>query len=230
MTYKYETHCHTSVISACASITPEEIVNLYVENGYTGIFITDHFIHGNCKPYIRELSYKDKIGEFFKGYLEVKKAAEGKLDVFFGFEDSYAGTDVLVYGATKEELLEMEDIMKLDFRSFIKKMNEKGYFTVQAHPFREANYIDHIRIYTDTIGVETINTARNEICNKFGDYYAELYNKPKIAGSDLHHTSQSVLGGIETDAKIKSEEDFIDIIYSGKYKLFTQNNIYKKEK
>ena len=69
MGYKYDTHVHTSMVSACASLTAEEIVDLYVQNGYTGIFITDHFIHGNCHEYIRKLDYKNKIIEFYKGYM-----------------------------------------------------------------------------------------------------------------------------------------------------------------
>ena len=228
MGYKYDTHVHTSMVSACASLTAEQIVDLYVQNGYTGIFITDHFIHGNCHEYIRKLDYKNKIIEFYKGYKAVKEAAKGKLDVFFGFEDSYRGTDFLVYGPDLEDLLNMPEIDDMDFKSLIIYMNNKGYLTVQAHPFREANYIDHIRIYPETIGVETLNAARNEKCNKFADFYADLYEKPKLAGSDIHHTSQKLLSGLEFDEKIESVQDFIERVLSNKQKLFIQENNYKK--
>ena len=229
MGFKYDTHVHTSIVSACATITKEEIVNLYVKNGYTGIFITDHFIHGNCHEYIRGLDYKNKILEVYKGYKEVKEVAKGKLDVFFGFEDSYLGTDVLVYGPDLEDLLNMPEIDSMDFKTLIIYMNNKGYLTAQAHPFREANYIDHIRIYPETIGVETLNAARNEKCNKFADFYADLYNKPKLAGSDLHHTNQKMLSGVEFDEKIESVQDFVEKILSNKQKLFIQENKYKKD-
>ncbi len=50
--YLYETHCHTNLISACSSLSPEEMVELYAKNGYTGVFVTDHFLNGNCLPEI----------------------------------------------------------------------------------------------------------------------------------------------------------------------------------
>ena len=228
MGYKYDTHVHTSMVSACATITKEELIDLYVKNGFTGIFITDHFIHGNCHEYIKKLDYKNKILEIYKGYEEVKEAAKGRLDVFFALEDSYLGTDCLVYGPSLDDLLDMPEIESMDFKSFIIHMNNKGYLTVQAHPFREADYIDHIRIYPETIGVEVLNAARTEKCNKFADFYADLYNKPKLAGSDLHHASQKMLSGLEFDEKIESTQDFIKKVLSNKYRIFSQENKYHK--
>ena len=45
--YRYHTHVHTSLASACARNTGIEMVRAYKEKGYTGIFITDHFFNGN---------------------------------------------------------------------------------------------------------------------------------------------------------------------------------------
>mgnify|MGYP000842334657 CR=1 FL=1 len=45
--YKYELHCHTAKVSACSRMGAEELVELYLENGYDGIFVTDHFLNGN---------------------------------------------------------------------------------------------------------------------------------------------------------------------------------------
>ena len=40
MTYKYETHVHTSPVSACARATVEETVRAYHALGYAGLFIS----------------------------------------------------------------------------------------------------------------------------------------------------------------------------------------------
>ena len=39
--FKYELHCHTGCVSRCGRVEPEEIVKLYIENGYDGIVVTD---------------------------------------------------------------------------------------------------------------------------------------------------------------------------------------------
>lgn len=41
--YKYELHCHTGCVSRCGRVEPEEIVKLYIEKGYDGIVVTDHY-------------------------------------------------------------------------------------------------------------------------------------------------------------------------------------------
>ena len=45
--YKYETHCHTSEVSKCSHITAEDLVSFYKDEGFSGVFITDHFFNGN---------------------------------------------------------------------------------------------------------------------------------------------------------------------------------------
>ena len=92
--YKYELHCHTAKVSACSRMGAEELVELYLENGYDGIFVTDHFLNGNTTV-DRRLPYEEEIEAFCRGYEEVKAAAGERLRVFFGFEYSYLGTDVL---------------------------------------------------------------------------------------------------------------------------------------
>ena len=45
--YRYETHCHCSWCSACASSSPQEMAQAYYEKGYAGMVLTDHFLLGN---------------------------------------------------------------------------------------------------------------------------------------------------------------------------------------
>lgn len=227
MGYLCETHCHTAKTSACSRLSPKDIVDVYVQNGYKGVFITDHFLNGNTTV-VRghpNASYQDQIEYFFEGYEEVKEVAKGKLDVFFGFEDSYLGTDILVYGWNKEILKAMPDIMGLSMRDFARFCKENGAIAVQAHPFREDFYIDHIRLYSDCEGVEVYNAGRNDLCNRLGRFYAESYQKIKTAGSDLHRKDQPMLGGMEFEEEIKSETHFVELLRNGKGKLIQKRNI-----
>ena len=58
--YKYETHLHTYPVSRCASSDVIEVLKLYKELGYDGVFITNHFIDGNFNM-DADASYEDKI-------------------------------------------------------------------------------------------------------------------------------------------------------------------------
>ena len=216
--FLYETHCHTKESSLCARNSASEVVEFYLSKGYTGIFVTDHFINGNARVNRERPNapYKEKVEEFFLGYEEVKKAAKDKLDVFFGVEMSYKGTDVLLYNVTKEWLLDLDEEHVYNMRKMIRKANEDGIFTVQAHPFREDSYIDHIRLFPDVQGVETFNANRNELCNSLGDYYAEQYKKPKLGGSDLHWTTQKLLSGMAFEKRLESAAEFVELVKDGK--------------
>lgn len=229
MSYKYELHCHTALSSLCASASAEELVKMYLANGYSGVFITDHFLNGNACVN-RDLpngSYEERVEAFARGYRAVKAAAGEKLDIFFGFEYSYKGTDVLVYGWDIDRLKKLDSILDMSMREFCDYCKENGALAVQAHPFREDSYIDHIRLYPNVEGVEVFNAGRTEKCNELGRCYAEICKKVKTAGSDLHHVSQKTLGGMIFEEKIASEQQFVKLIREGKGKIFQTVNVYK---
>ncbi|MDE6411295.1 MAG: PHP domain-containing protein [Clostridia bacterium] len=219
--YRYETHLHTSITSACSRFTPEEIVEKYVRLGYAGIFVTDHFLNGNTTV-PRELDWERRVTQFCEGYRLVKKAAEGALDVFFGLEYSYKGTDFLVYGLDEEWLLAHPEIMEMRVSHFAPFARREGALVIQAHPYREANYIDHIRLFPSVVdGIEVINANMDERTNRLAGILADAYNLATTAGSDIHGKSQTSLGGMEFKEKIKSERDFAERIKRGEGSIFT---------
>ena len=230
--YLYETHCHTKNSSACASNTPEQIVELYLANGYNGVFITDHFLNGNAvvsrDDRFKNASYQEKIEAFCEGFNRVKEAAKNRLQVFLVIEYSYKGTDILVYGWNENQLKELENIMSMSMREFCVFCRESGVLAVQAHPFREDSYIDHIRLFPDAEGVETFNSSRNNLCNKMGELYAKEYGKISVGGSDCHHVNQKLLSGMAFEEKICSEQDFIDALRRGLGTIIKKENIFLK--
>lgn len=211
-------------------MSAEDIVKLYLDNGYDGVVITDHFLNGNTTVN-RELpngSYEEKIDLFFRGYEEVKEAAKGRLKVFFALEASYKGTDILAYGFDRESLKAVPEIPSMHLRSFADFCRDHGILAVQAHPFREDFYIDHIRLYPNCEGVETLNAARNALCNDLGAYYAKAYNKVVTGGSDIHHTNQKMLSGMAFDEPVESMEQLVSFIRARKGEIIYAPNNYKK--
>ena len=228
--YLYETHCHTNLVSACASLTPEVLVELYLANGYDGVFVTDHFLNGNTTVHrnFPTASYKEKIDAFCEGYYQAKKAAGDKLKIFFGLECSYKGSDMLVFGWTPEQLKEFEQIVSISMRDLPDFCRKTGALAIQAHPFREAHYIDHIRLYPTADGVETFNASRDDLCNNLGDFYAKAYDKITIGGSDCHHSNQKLLSGLAFEEKINSEQEFVNALRQRKGTIIRKENVLAK--
>ena len=222
--YKYETHLHTFPVSKCATETVSEVIKLYKSLDYAGIFITNHFIDGNINI-DASLPYEDRINFYFSDYEEaLKLGKELDFPVFLGVELSYKGTDFLVYGLNKEWFLAHPEIANIKKTEQLKIMMDAGALVIQAHPYREASYIDHIRLFPRSVhGVEVDNGCRTDLENLMAKNYADAYNLLHFAGTDIHHTSKTHFTGVEFTTPIVDEADFINRIKNGDYKLFSKD-------
>lgn len=221
--YKYETHLHTFPVSRCARAGVEETLAFYKKLDYTGVFITNHFLDGNIDV-DPALPYEEKIEFYFSDY---EKAVEiGKklgIDVFCGVELSYCGTDFLIYGLDKQWYLAHPEIMTMRKSQELAFMMEQGALIIQAHPFREANYIDHIRLFPHCVhGVEVINAGRTKAQNHMAQVYAAHYGLLEFAGSDNHTAAnQKNLAGMCCEERIVNVADFVEKVKSRQAEIFT---------
>ncbi len=213
--FKYETHMHTSECSLCASSTPEEMVRKYKAENYDGVFVTDHFFNGNCfVP--QDLPWTERVERYCLAYEKAK--AEGNkigLDVFFGIEYGNGAADFLTYGVDKQWLLENEKIMRMDIPDYIEYVKSCSGMVIHAHPFREAWYIDRLRLFPFQIdGIEAVNASHGDKrFNERAMLYAQMYDLPVTAGSDAHSTTDKWYGGgIVTEEKITCPQDYIRIV------------------
>lgn len=221
--YKYETHLHTFPVSRCAKATIKESLEFYKNLGYDGVFVTNHFLDGNINIE-KEKSYEEKIEFYFSDY--EKGVAIGKtigIKVFCGVEISYRGTDFLVYGLNKEWFLTHPEIMDMKKNDELAYMMENGALIIQAHPFREATYIDHIRLFSKNVhGVEVINASQTDAENQMATIYARNYSLIAFAGSDNHSASrQKKLAGVCCETPVNNVADFIDKVKGKQIKIFT---------
>jgi len=216
--YVYETHLHTSEASACGITTGAEAVSAYIKLGYSGIFVTDHFFNGNCAV-DDNLKWKDKIEAYCTGYENAKKAAAGlDFSVFFGIEFNFSGDEYLIYGITKEWLIEHPEIMNLSHSELFNTIDRAGGLMVQAHPFRKRSYIRSINLHPDDVhAVEVYNAANAPEENEQALEYAALHHLPGTSGSDMHNVNDLYcLGGTAFEKKLESVQDFVAQIKSGK--------------
>ncbi len=220
--YKYETHLHTYPVSRCARASVRESLEFYASLGYAGVFITNHFVGANINI-DHSAPYEEQIEFFFSDYeagLEIGR--ELGISVFCGIEMAYKGTDFLVYGLDKQWFLSHPEIMEMKMTERLPYMAMDGALIVHAHPFREARYIDHIRLFPRCVhGVEVCNANRTEFENAMAKQYAKSYGLLELAGSDNHlGSAQKKLGGVSSRAKIKNELDFVERAKAGKLKPF----------
>jgi predicted metal-dependent phosphoesterase TrpH len=223
--YRYETHLHTYPVSRCAKHTVREALEFYKSLGYEGVFITNHFLDGNINIE-RDRPFEEKLEFYCSDYEEgLRLAEEIGIRVLFGVEMSYKGTDFLVYGLDKAWYLAHPEIMDMKRSELLAYLMASGALVIQAHPYREAGYIDHIRLFPRQVhGIETPNASRPDFENNIAAYYADYYGLITVAGSDNHSlTKQKHLAGLEFETPIRDEADYIARVMARQAKIFTLN-------
>ena len=221
--YKYELHCHTSVSSSCSKFNPAEIINLYKNLGYDGVFITDHYYQRN------NLSLTDNAILGVKGYNEVKRLAENVgLKVFYGVEYSATYNHFLIYGLSPEWHVENAEKLKdLEILEALAFYRENGATIIHAHPFRPIGENPTFELMPKAVdGVEILNGGRPPYLSNIAKHYAKEYDLPVTAGSDIHRYTAPVLCQFITSTPINDENDYIKILKSKKYKIKQIKNPY----
>ena len=103
--YKYETHLHTYPVSRCARAGVQETLAFYKEQGYDGVFITNHFLDGNIN-WDQNLPYENGINFFFSDYeagVEIGKAID--LKVFSGVAAIHSASFIAASGFSQAEVI-----------------------------------------------------------------------------------------------------------------------------
>lgn len=233
--YFYETHLHTSESSACAKNTGAEMARACKEYGYTGIFVTDHNWGGNtCVD--RSLSWDAWVDRFCLGYEHAK--AEGDnigLDVFFGYEAGYDGTEFLLYGIDKAWMKAHPELRSVSVEEQYDLVHQAGGLVMHAHPYREENYIPEVRLFPDCVdGVEGINAAHlwysgplrdKTVFDKRAVAYGQAHGFPLSAGSDIHST-KLFGGGMAFRRRLSSGADYVQAILSGEDYVMTDGKVW----
>ncbi len=180
--YRLELHAHTSPASGCADLTPQEVIELFHADGYSGIAITNHF------------SMKDEPDEAFlekyrNDYYQALECGEKLgMKVYLGAELRFKNendNDYLLYGFDISQLEEMYSYMDKTLAEFVTKFKTDDMLIIQAHPFRD-DMEQGFEEYLD--GIEGFNMHPNHnsrVC--LAVKRADEYGKLITAGTDFHH-------------------------------------------
>lgn len=216
MEYKYELHCHSSMVSKCGKTSPEEICKIYKELGYSGIVLTEHynphtFLDGGL------LAPQKKADHFLSSYYEMKKYETEDFSIMFGIELRHhlTASDFLVYGVTPEWFLKQGNMLNWWNGKRYKKCHKAGFLVFQAHPFRQGI----IASPKNVDGIEVFNGKADDEQNQKAYDWAEKHGKLMSSGSDFHKFGSCRQGGIITETKISNNEELLEVLKSGNYKL-----------
>ena len=218
MAILYETHLHTKESSACGVSKGREYVKKYLDLGYTGIIITDHFIGGNCAVKW-SISWEKWVHRLCRGYEEAREeGARRGLDVFFGWEETFEGDDYLIYGLDKEWLLKHPESAHWTRKQQFEEVRRYGGCVVQAHPFRQHYHIHCIHLSTGCVdAVEAANAGNNDdpSYDALAWAYAKRLGLPVTAGSDIHSVNDvqpEVVMGVYMDKRMENIGDYVAAI------------------
>ena len=222
MDYLYETHMHTSEVSACAINSATQQVAIYKTQGFTGIIITDHFVNGytTCP---KTLPWEAKMKFVASGYNVAKKAGDIiGLDVFFGWEYSIRGADFLTYGLDLDFLLANPGMDKLEIEAYSALIRNAGGYLAQAHPYRDEYYIEQKYPVASNLidGVEVYNEMDKRISNSKALAFAKENDLPMQAGTDSHGRNDRHFRGIALKKRAKTIGDIIDALKAKEVRLF----------
>ena len=225
MPFKTELHAHTKETSNCGEVPAAELIEAYINAGYSTVVITDHLsTHTYFRYDYNNLSWDDKIDVFVRGWKAAKQAAKSRINVLFGMELRFdmdnVDNDYLVFGIDEKFLRNNGDLINMNIKSFSKLAHENGLIIFQAHPFRvnmrisDPKYLDGIEVYNACVR----HNSNNDIAEAWADKYGLL----KSSGSDYHRPEDVGKGGIITETPITDNTELIKTLLSGEYSLIKE--------
>ena len=213
--YKTELHVHSSPVSACSEIEPERLVNLYKENGYDSVVLTNHFtVHLNGE------TVEDKVKWYLEDYYKCCKEGENVgLNVILGAEIRFTENinDYLIFGICPEELPDIYSMLSYGIDRFYSEYKNEENIIIQAHPFRDGM----TKVKRESLdGIEVFNMHPHHNSRiGFAAKYAKENNLIATCGSDFHHPGHECLCGILTKHELKTSYDVAKLLKSGKYSM-----------
>ena len=215
--YRVELHAHTNPASPCGKATPEELVQLYLDAGFDGVVITNHFSHAAYGDLSREAFVEMQMAD----YERACKAAQGtKLKIYLGVEARFDedNNDYLLYGVDREILGKIYDYLGKGLAAFRAEVKLPSSVLIQAHPFRdgcvpaEGKLLDGVEVFNMHPG----HNPRSALAA----LYAKQNNIPlTVAGTDFHHIKPGYIATAALRCRALPEDTFglAELLRSGDY-------------
>lgn len=226
-------HTHSLPVSRCAHHQPEEIPQMFLNNGMQAIVLTNHYYPAHCDRLSDDLAEQARI--YIDTFHRCKTAGEKiGLKVFFGSEIKLINEpdhpEFLLYGLAEKDFLESYPMYNATQKELFDFCNEKNIIMVQSHPYRTAQgyapadvrYLHGVEAYNGHPHFDT----RFEDCIKL----VADNGKIKTAGSDFHVEMQAGSAGMIVPDEIEDQFMLRDYLRTGECILFNKDGILLNEK
>lgn len=227
--YKTEMHCHSWPVSRCAGQKHEELIEQYIEFGYTTVVLTEH-LNEYTFAGMDDKSLVEKMEYYLSSYRNLKKLAGDRLNILLGAETHFSSTgdsDFLIYGADEEFFLKNPDIYLHDHWRNGSHIRNNGLLLFQAHPFRYNMQLCPVECLA---GIEVYNGHPGQNShNRMAEHWVEEYpHLLTVSGTDHHDSDQYPDAGILTDEPITSNKQLLEVLRSGNYELIRDEETRNK--
>ena len=219
-TYKYEMHLHTCPCSNGGADIRDHI-NYLIEKGYSGAVVTNHFYNGD-NSIDKNLSWEEFVDFYRQDYLYgLEYAKDVDFDLLFGLEEHVGyGQEILIYGITPDLIATHPELKSGKTEQYVEVVHAFGGLVYQAHPYRARNYVMKpypLECLSMLDGIEVYNAANKPEWNECAQQLADDLSLACIGGSDGHSVQSAGLSGISVNERIKTNEDLVRVLKSGKY-------------
>lgn len=214
--YKYDLHVHTSPVSTCADLSPEQTVKLYAEAGFSGFVLTNHFNLGVMGTHTVK---KDFAEYYLNDYYKAKEAGKKEgLDISLGMEIRFPENtnDYLVYGISEDDVYRAAEYLESDYKTFYREFKSEHNIIIQAHPLRNSCVLCDLD-YVDGIEVFNMHPNHNSRISLAAKLVKENSRLLITGGTDFHHDGHQGLCAVCTGKRLKTSYDVADIISSGDF-------------
>ncbi len=203
---RLDLHIHTTLGSACSSMTPDEMMEAALGAKLDGICVTEH-------NHIWTPEQADILSQ------------KHGLAVLRGIEVTTTGGDILVFGmeSAPDRMLTPEQLRLM--------VDASDAVAIAAHPFRGFLLFGFGMLqmsvedskdnptFSQVHGLEVCNSKVTDEENDFARQVAEMMGLLKLGGSDAH-TAEAVGSCVTVfDDDISSEASLARAILSGRYSL-----------
>lgn len=225
---KLETHCHTLYGSWCGLADSKTIVNRYLDAGYGGVVITNHYYQSAFNNYKGD-NKKEKLDFYFSLFEEVKREGEAKgLKVFLGSEIRVENkNDYLLFGFDRSLFYDNKPLYEFNQKEIFDLAEKHGLFLAQAHPFRD----DGVEAVGDPKymhGVERFNGHYHHVNNNEKTArFCDENNLIGLSGTDFHTPIQPITAGIFVPDNIDNETQLVECLFNRNFTLYCDEQGYK---
>jgi len=224
--YKYEMHLHTRPCSGGGADIRDHIDSL-IKKGYSGAVVTNHFFNGDNRI-DRNLPWEEFVDAYRQDYLYgLAYAQKLDFDLLFGLEEHIGnGQEILIYGITPDLIATHPELKSGKAEQYVEVVHSFGGLVYQAHPYRARSYVIKpypLECLSMLDGIEVYNSSNEPEWNEMAQRLANELGIACIGGSDGHSTQSAGRSGISVSERIKTNEELVRILKSGKY-LVLKNN------